>query len=155
MANIEAYGTNIVGSGGSGGGGLTQQEHEWLESLASYTPNMYDINAEKNTAGNVPGRIIVCADTDSPRSYIPVCGYDKIAFYQASSGRTMKYKWLYSDGTMSEETTLTYNTWTDYISIPANVVCVVITAYYSSMTYSAFNYSLLTKDSLYNPDNQT
>ena len=143
MANVEAYGTNIVGSGSSGGGGLTQQEHEWLESLASM-PALGDINPDKAATTAYIGA------PSSGSSAFPVKGYDKIAVYWKSSKPSPNF--IDSSGTVISAISMpsSASTWSDYIDIPSNATYVQI-ASGSAVLY----YSLLTADSSYNPDNQT
>ena len=139
-----------------GGGGLTAEEHGWLESLANYEPNMYDINPTKEQAQ--PGLWRLCGG-GSNYSYIniPCCGYNKIAMKtdQTSSSKIPAYAFYYADGSVDSYTNLS-TTWTNWITIPENAVIIKIRVQgngdsaYPVLVY----FSLLTKDSPYNPDNQ-
>ena len=148
------HGQEVGGS--SGGGGLTQEEHDALMSLAAYEPNMYDINPNKEAGSSVAaGCIKLGVGSSNPKCYMPVCGYDKLALYKYSSSGTSSFKWAYSDGSESETvSSLSSNTWSEYYTIPSNAICAIITGTYTADSWITVNYSLLTKDSPYNPDNQ-
>lgn len=144
--------------GGAASGGLTAEEHEWLESLANYTPNMYDINPTK-TQGQ-PGAIRI-GGVGSSTSYsnIPCCGYDKVSLMttQTSSSRIPKYTFQYADGSVDDYENVP-TTWSNWITIPQNAVLIKFSEIgpSSDTAYLSWVYfSLLTKDSPYNPDNQT
>lgn len=132
MANLEAYGTNIVGSGSGGGGGLTQEEHDWLESLASYTPNMYDINPNLVDSSGQPGAECYSTYVTSLSGHfmydyyckIPVCGYKRVKIWgnPASSAYSyIKYRFQFADNSFGTPSNAVSG-WTDWITIPENAV---------------------------------
>lgn len=144
------------------GGGLTQEEHDWLESLASYTPNMYDINPTKqqNCFISVAG---TTAYKTSNRRALVVCGYDVISFYKyATTVQYAKFVWEYNDGTLSEEVDFMASSypigWHDF-KIPENAVAIKcfgpVSAAMGDSGYGATQFALFTKDSPYNPLNQS
>ena len=147
------------------GGGLTQEEHDALMSLVSYTPNMYDINPTQSTvmlytADNTatPG-LFIYAYTGGAKRYtsFPVCGYTKIAFNNNTNiPGGIKFCYIYVDGTQSEYYSITYNSWTEYYDIPSNCLTVKIhnSTSITNNYWDSLCYSLLTADSPYNPDNQ-
>lgn len=157
MADILRKQGRTIGSSGGSGGGLTQEEHDWLESLASYTPNMYDINPLKTTSTSelTGGKLFIgCRKIggETTKSYLPVCGYDKIAFN--GSVATCSFRFVYADGTTDPSyTSINNGTWTNYYTIPDNAVYVQIEQYYDTSNHMTGDlyYSLLTKDSPYNP----
>lgn len=112
---------------------------------------MYDVNPTKSTTLGTAAWIAAYGSTSSDTSvaHIPVCGYDKIAM--DGTGYNWKYKIRYVDGSESAEQSLTKNVWSDWISIPANAL--LFLCWNTGNTVTMY-YSLLTKDSPYNPDNQ-
>ena len=139
----------VISSGSSGGGGLTQEEHDWLESVAKM-PNYYDINPEKQTVNGFFRTNVSSFGT------LPVLGYDKIALYQWAS-YYVDYRFNYKDGSTDSSFTgrTTRGAWTNYIQIPENANEIYFSSNSGTESYAAISYSLLTADSPYNPDNQT
>lgn len=152
MANIEAYGTNIVGSGGSGGGGLTQEEHEWLESLAAYEPNMWDVNPNLVTGSDDPASVSIVLNYVSGTHWaipgtniIPVCGYKRIKINcSATYYSYIKHRFKLSDGSFTSDFAAV-NGWTDWIDIPENAIALCTSS--SANQYTAMYYSLSTSES--------
>lgn len=132
-------------STGSGGGGLTQEEHDALMSIASM-PARGDINPERSISSQ--GVTIAANST----GYIPILGYDKIAVGRGTNTPSSIY---FADvsgnniGTISVPSSS--NTFGEYVSIPSNAIYV---AAVSASLNIWFECSLLTADSPYNPDNQ-
>ena len=146
MANLEAYGTNIVGSGSGGGGGLTQEEHDWLESLAAYEPNMYDINPNLVTDTNLPEGLAITAytiksSTGASYNKLPVCGYKSVKVNALTAYSYFKYQFQLSDGSLTQEVNFP-NGWSDWISIPDNAVALYFNGYGSSFTVTPICVSL-------------
>lgn len=89
MANVEAYGTNIVGSSASGSGGLTQQEHEWLEELydtRAGMPNINNINSDHTSAAYIG---IYKGYVDP---FLPISGYGHVELYCPNGGCTGQFR---------------------------------------------------------------
>ena len=137
------------GSESSGGGGLTQEEHDWLESISSM-PARGDIN---------PGKIygtpfVLCSYSNTSYAYIPILGYDKVAIAvssASSTGSTMKFIDNYGQVVSTTPKPSTDRAFTDYVDIPNNAVVLLVE---SPGTSIVVYYSMLTADSPYNPDNQ-
>ena len=134
----------------SGGGGLTQEEHDALMSLASM-PARGDWNPEKISTDIYA--IVHQPSTGGSELAIAHCnvvGYDKIAVRVSSSSPTVACQFLAANGDVISNISIS-TSWSNYISIPENAVCV----YAKVATYPGMIYiSMLTKDSPYNPDNQ-
>lgn len=129
-------------TGSGGGGGLTQEEHDALMSLAAYEPNMYDAN---------PTLIDDSAQANSFKIYmyhgynktnrpginkIPVCGYKRIKVSaDAGDHSYLKYEFQLSDGSWSHEISATSG-WSDWITIPENAIAFHVSSSYSSGYFS-------------------
>lgn len=141
-----------------GGGGLTAEEHGWLESLANFQPNMYDINPEKQTGTWIYG--LWCGGGSGMTkgfTSLPVSGYAKFAIYNNSGNRSFKISYYDTHGQkVTEDSTISpaANTWCDYQDIPSGTAFLYITSVWQSTDTVLGAYSLLTADSPYNPDNQ-
>lgn len=148
--------------GGSGGGGLTQEEHDWLESLAKYTPNMYDVNPTKSQDYALNVYVPNGTYNDSKRVPIVVCGYDAVSFYKYTASNTYaKFVWVYADGSISDEVNFSASSypigWHDF-KIPENAIAIKLAGPISnavSNSYGITYFALFTKDSPYNPLNQS
>lgn len=129
-----------------GGGGLTQEEHDALMSIASM-PARGDVNPGK--LSNIQSYIIA-----SSKGFFPIIGYDKIAIKKYQNTSSMKIQDANEvDLAVIDLSATAVGNWTDYVTIPTNAV--YLRADSSSAGTMAVVYSLLTKDSPYNPDNQT
>ena len=133
MADIlRKQGRNIGSSGGSGGGGLTEEEHDWLESLAAYEPNMWDINPNlvADTGSTPPG-------ADAYSIYVPyrstlfefsgvdkfpVCGYKRIKVWGfASVYNKEKFRFQFADNSFGQTIDFVSG-WSDWITVPENAI---------------------------------
>lgn len=116
---------------------------------------LVDINPTKVSTGVVEGYLDLFNHSGWIYNVIPVCGYDKVALrLNTSTNSTVaKFTVMYKDGTESEEVSIPLNSWTNYISLE-NAVCIKI-ADKCNQNYNQciIYYSLLTKESPYNPDN--
>ena len=145
-----------------GGGGLTQEEHAWLESLGKYTPNMYDINPTKQLTCFITTAASASYKT-SNRIPLLLCGYDALSLYKyTANNANAKFVWVYNDGSVSDEINFTATSygigWHDF-KIPANAIGLKlygpISAAPADSGYGSTDFALFTKDSTYNPFNQT
>ena len=136
---------------GVASGGLTPEEHGWLESLASYTHNMYDINPTQSKDLTDATCLAIYATSMSSHwqypSYnkLPVCGYKRIKIWTHSSYYTsVKYRFQLIDGSFTTAFDAT-SEWSDWIDIPENAVCIQESVTSSSALTTYF--SLSTSDS--------
>ena len=141
-----------------GGGGLTQEEHDALMSIASM-PARGDFNPNKESSTGTNFTISFRADGNASLclSAVPCSGYDKLAFYHNYTASSITLYWGRADGTRYEAfSTPAKNVWSDYNDVPSDAVSLVIRTYVSGVTAYAANgsVSMLTADSPYNPDNQ-
>lgn len=156
--------TPVLGGGGAAsGGGLTQEEHDALMSFASL-PARADYNPNKQTPSTYNRNpsvynMALIADGSTSYSCIPCIGYAKLAFYYVSTANIVSVHWGRSDGSIDSESAfdITRNTWSNYVDIPQDAICLVAKGTLSGTTGAAFpcTVSMLTADSPYNPDNQT
>lgn len=130
-----------------GGGGLTAEEHEWLENVGKM-PNFADINPNKLTG--------ICRQTYSGSNgfvYIPVTGYDVISLYMSQGQTGTSYNaFVDASDTVVETVSITTNTWVDK-KIPSGAVFYRCKSS-SSSSWTYLDFAMFTADSPYNPDNQ-
>lgn len=140
-----------------GGGGLTQEEHDALMSIASM-PARGDWNAEKQDI------LPVYRGTVKNGFYvrIPLIGYAKLAFKLDGTDTTyfngkVNLYFVSDNDTQIETLTKPANrVWSDYLDIPSDAVALEIVGTNADTSLYGFVYaSILTADSPYNPDNQT
>ena len=145
MADIlRKQGRNIGSSGGSGGGGLTEEEHDALMSIASM-PARGDFNPEK-AASNA---FLVYKRSDA---IMRVCciGYDKASIKFQGSGTSRSISFIDDrNTTISTHSLPNDSSWSNYFDVPNNAVSFDVVCDNGNLFYS-----LLTADSPYNPDNQ-
>ena len=121
-----------VGSGSSsGGGGLTPEEHGWLESLASM-PARGDVNAEKTT-------VVQCALQSGAVVYFPIIGYDKISTAHLVNVPS-SLKLCTSTGDVVSSLTIPSGStvWSNYEDIPSNAAYLKVTASNNLAFYYSF-----------------
>lgn len=140
-------------TGSGGGGGLTQEEHDALMSLAAYEPNMHDINPNLADGGavNNPESYLICVYNRSShflyeaQNKMPVCGYKRIKVWVGSGQYTyIKFRFQFADNSFGTAIDAV-NGWTDWITIPSNAVAIQFSNTYSSAYFVA--YSLSTSES--------
>ena len=138
-----------------GGGGLTQEEHDALMSIASM-PARGDWNAEKQDI------LPVYRGTVKNGFYvrIPLIGYAKLAFKLDGNptyfyGKVNLYFVSDNDTQIETLTKPANRVWSEYLDIPSNAVALEIVGPDADTSLDGFVYaSMLTADSPYNPDNQ-
>lgn len=123
-----------------GGGGLTQEEHDALMSIASM-PARGDVNPTKDLDN------FKIFSTNGTSSDLVVDGYDTLSLYKYSTSGSGTCSWIKRDGT-SEALTVTVGSWND-IAIPSDAQILRLVT--SSGTSLTLRYALFTTDSPYNP----
>lgn len=137
-------GITNISSGGASGGGLTQEEHDALMSMASM-PARGDVNPEKST-------LFPTIIGNSYNAWFPIIGFDKVSVMRSVTNITQAMFADSAGATISTITLPSANTWSDYIDVPSNAMFLKM---YAGSGNGTVHYSLLTADSPYNPDNQT
>ena len=127
----------VIGGGSSTStGGLTQEEHGWLEAIYDTRvsmPNVNDVNP--NYYAVLPYKIVM------PNSYcyMEIAGYSEIGLVRegsSTSNITVTYQFYFGDGTIGSEATVTVGTTVSTISIPSGAIGFA----YKSNASSAFIY---------------
>lgn len=82
-------------------------------------------------------------------SYIPVCGYKFVKFKNGSTNSTIKWRFVFADGTVEPDSSLrteSYSsTWPlSYIPVPQNAIGIQVYGYFASHSWIRLNYSFIT-----------